>query len=363
MKVVAFAWNYIKNNKHHTAVLCISISLFLTLLYCMGFILSGTYDTFHNVCVDLSDRMVYISSNEYDSSSSPAQLEAAAEKLRQDPHVEDAMVIGTMTVRVTPAIGEYNFSCPLTTAENIKKIMKHMNATLIEGDFPANDGDIIIDEKLCANRGYQLGDEVKPGYHITGILKSDYYLCMGINFEVYENNILLLSNQKNYDYTALTHDLSFPHSLKDGVTGRKSYKVDIVNSIDPSTKLITFCTLILLSICLVVVINMYIKDRHEEWCLYASIGYSTRFIYLLALWELLLTFLLSIGIAFLLILLGMYTINQLVFAGYGLLCSYFLPDSLLSMLGSLLFILGICQLPIAHSLHAVQTIDCLESDN
>lgn len=354
---------YLKNNKRRVAVLITSLSLFIALIYLIGFLLSGLYESFKIISIHTPDRLVYIEASDYKGTSTDQKLLDSIPKIKKLKTVDEVFPVGVTHTSISPPLGHCTIEVPLTTKENIPKILDHMGATLIKGRLPKYDGELIMDSNLMKNASHKIGDEMQGGYKIVGIVACDNYLCTGINFELYESSLLILSNTPNTDYTSLTKSLPFPHSVNDGVTGRRIYQKDIVPSIKPTNDILILSTLLMLSLCLIVVINMYIRDRHEEWCLYYSIGYSSQTIYYLALKELLITIGISCLIGAILSIIGVGILYAKLYMNRGLLCRFISSDSLCSIVVSLLFIFSVCQIPIYFSLKKIRTIDVLESED
>lgn len=361
MKAKLSALFYIKNNKKRISVLVVSIGLFITMLYGTGFLFSVTYASFGNIMIEKQQKCQMLLAQEKVTEN---QLLDACEKIKTLPNVDDAFSVLCGNAYINSIIGEYGFENPLTTKENIVKYMDYMGAELVAGKIPENKGEIIYDEKYRKNLGLKLNQQLSEEFKLVGLVKSDYYFCCGINPYDYESSITILSDGKDVDYNKILSDMDIGFKFKviDHVTGKKDYNHAVVEAFEPSTNVLTVVSTLILILCLIIVINMYIRDRHEEWCLYHSIGFSTQNIYLCALKEFLLIFLFAICFSIVTTLIVMFSLDVLLVKSKGLLAYYFMSDKIYQIFSILVLLFGIFQIPIFHAMRKIRTIDAMEDD-
>ncbi|MDE7061591.1 MAG: hypothetical protein K2O71_08365, partial [Lachnospiraceae bacterium] len=119
---------------------------------------------------------------------------------------------------------------------------------------------------------------------------------------------------------------------------------------------------ILLLIYLPVVYTTYLRDRHNEWCLYCSIGYSRGNIYLAVMRELIFTFGAAVLLGGIISLLAAVLLKRLIMVPQGLQCKIFHPETLAEILCTYVFLIGILQIPVRYALRRIRTIDAIEDD-
>lgn len=361
MKAKLSALFYIKNNKKRVSVLVVSLGLFITMIYGVSFLFSATYASFGNILMESTEKSQTLISQE---NVTEKQLSDACEKIKTLENVDDAFSMACGDAYVNAIIGKYNFATPLTTKQNVVKYMDYMGAELIEGRLPENKGEIIYDQKYLKNCGYELNQQINENFKLVGVVKSDYYFCCGINPVDYNNSITILSKGKNIDFNKILSDMDigFEFEVNDNIEGQKIYQRYIVDSFAPSTSVISVVSTLILMLCLIIVINMYVRDRHEEWCLYHSIGFSAQKIYLSALREFLLIFLFAIIFAVAITSILMFALDVALIKSQGLMSTAFMPEKMYEIFEILVLLFGIFQIPIFHAMRKIKTIDAIEDD-
>jgi ABC-type antimicrobial peptide transport system permease subunit len=307
------------------------------------------------------EKQQFIRVNNLGSYENAEELFEQSIKRIKEENVIDVFPVQYMSISVTSIIGMNSADMALTSIDKVDVLMDYFDAKLIEGRMPQSPGEIILDKKLCKNNNIQLNDKFKIDFTVVGIVESDYYFGTGIR-NLSNNCISILSNGKGVDYSILAKELKFDNIVYDSVQGKKAYKEFIVDSIAASKMVINIGSLIVLCICLVIVINMYYRDRHEEWCLYHSIGFSSQNIFFVTLREMLIFFGLGLFVSVFIIGIGVTTINLLAVRPLGLLAREFIPEAIGSILASLAFVLGICQIPLFYAMNKIRTIDILEEE-
>lgn len=112
---------------------------------------------------------------------------------------------------------------------------------------------------------------------------------------------------------------------------------------------------------LLLVYQLHIKDRYEEWCLYRSLGYSAKSIFVLALKEFILCLL--IGFVFALLCIGIiFIFGGAIMDNKGIPYRLCLPDAILQLSGILVFLSALLQIPVLKVLRTIKTVDAIEDD-
>lgn len=380
------AMNYIKNNKRRTAVLIVSLCLCFVLTYLTMFLLSTTEETFRPILLENSKKIQYISL----ASSSlgidvdnltieeilpirEQKIKELAKKLETHEGITRVCYAQIFYELVSPAIGQLTYEIPLVETEDIPMILEHFNTKVIEGRMPQNPGELVFDRATMEHRDYVVGqyyDEEDCGdaFQIVGVLDSDSYFGCGVVSDEWEMGAMLMVLSEGID------DLR-PNLEQEGIKVRENYDSvldyreekeffdkEIVGVIDNSTNAIYVGIMILLSISVLIVYTMYLRERHDEWCLYCSIGYSRKTIYLSILRELLFTFVAAVVIGGVIIAVSELAFDWTMIRPRGLKCRYFNLQALGEILCSYVLIFGILQIPVRYALYKVRTIDAIEDD-
>lgn len=380
------AMNYIKNNKRRTAVLIVSLCLCFVLTYLTQFLLSSTEETFRPILLENSKKIQYISL----ASSSigidvdnltieeilpirEQKLKELAENLENHEGISEVYYAQIFYELVAPAIGQLSYEIPLVEAEDIPVILEHFGTNVIEGRMPQNPGELVFDRATMEHRDYVVGqyyDEEDCGdsFQIVGVLDCDTYFGCGVVSDEWEVSSMLMVLSEGID------DLR-PELEMEGIKARENYdsvldyreeceffETEIVGVIDNATSAIYIGIMILLSISILIVYTMYLRERHDEWCLYCSIGFSRKTIYLSILRELLFTFVAAVVIGGVIIVVAELALDWTMIRPRGLKCRYFNPQALGEILCSYVLIFGILQIPVRYALYKVRTIDAIEDD-
>lgn len=358
---------YIRNNRKRILVLILSFGFYLTMIYGVQYIFSSTTYTFQQLLANQYQKAPYLFATE-DMSPKEKQeeLRNVCDQFNQYEEVSMAFPASYLNGgRIKTTIGYEYFNYPITEANYIPTYLSHFSATLIEGELPTEPGELVADQKYMRNNQLELGAETIPGFKIVGIVKSDYYLLIGVNDDYYNYSIHVLMKDTTTHFEDLCKEINIPFTYKVNTyeTGMIDLDKDVESSIELSTNLIFIISTVVLFLCLLVVIQMYFRDRNDEWCLYHSLGYSIHSIYNLAMKELL--FILGVSIllclGFLALLLPLFF--RFAILPNGLLIQYFHPDVIFQMVAVVVLFLGICQIPLTNSLHRIRTVDVLDEDS
>lgn len=378
------AITYIKNNKRRVAVLIGSLSLCVVLFYVSQFVLASTTETFGSILVENTEKIQYIQlpgyafgldfealgEEKFSYQYQQKHLELK-EELKKVRGVKQVYFSQVNYIEILGAVGQYYLELPMVPEENVDELIEHFNATLVEGNLPKQDNEIVLDEKSMKNGGYKIGDALRdyPKTKIVGILNCDYYFGCGVISAKNATNerIIVLSDGSVSDVTKLLYDMGYEFDEEDAYImdkkeGKKDLKKDIIDAISTSTNIIYLGIIFILSISLLVVYITYLRDRRNEWCLYCSIGYARKCIYFAVMRELLFTFLASVLIGGVLSAILVFILDYGMLRLLGLMCQYFYPENIFKILVVFALILGILQVPIRFELYKIKTIDAIDDD-
>ncbi len=381
------AWNYIKNNKRRVAVLIVSLLLCFVASYITQIMLGTAEVSFRKIFIDNYSKMQYIelaaSSLGIDVEHTPPEEidriydeenEKLTQKLCSEKGVEKAWYTRVIYSHVAAVVGNITLEVPLMEkTEDVETIMKHMGAKLVEGKLPQKPGEVVIDEASVKNNHYQIGgyfngDDFDKDFTVSGIVSCDSYFGAGLVREGYSpTSICVLSDGSIHDMSKVLERNGIKvrdnyDGIYDRKIGEKWIKEEVVDMIDGSTTFIFAGVLILLSLALLIVYVMYLRDRHSEWCLYCSIGYSRRSIYFSILRELLFDFISSLLIGGVMIVLLGKVLEMLVISPQGLFCRFWYPEALVQIFCAYTFLFGLLQIPVWSALYRIRTIDTMDDD-
>ena len=381
------AMKYIKNNKRRVAVLVVSLCLCFVLTYLTNFLLMATEETFRVCCIDNVKTMQYAYlagsslgidvdnlSDEEIGIQYKEKNQALASNLKKYEGVKEVYYTDVLHLNVAAVIGEWTVEVPLVEKEQLAVLSEHYGIKLCEGRMPENPGEIVLDKAAISNSGYRINDyfdeeTCDKAYKIVGILDSESYLGYGILTEDYSpvKMITILSDGSIKDLSKLLEKEGISvrdtfDNIVDVKQGEILLKQEVTDVIGTSINIVYIVIIVLLSLALFIVYTMYLRDRHNEWCLYCSIGYSRKEIYHSIMRELLFSFGLAVGMGLALIVISVVAIDFTMLSPAGIKCRYFYPQTLVEILCSFALLLGVLQIPVRYALHRIKTIDAMEDD-
>lgn len=377
------AMNYIRNNKRRAAVLIVSLALYLVIVYLTQFILSSGTESFKKILVEDTKKMQLVrlpdSAFGIDEDALGAEKSVKAayaeaeellmERLREQAGVKVVQKAQGMGVTIYALIGQYSFSFPLGDEAFVKAYMEHMGATLKEGELPDAPGEIILADGIMKNAGLTLGQKLSDeDFQIVGIAESDTYFGGGImvSGKDYSQPICVLSDGSIEDMATLLRKMGYEFSDNEAVlfdykVGNAEYE-DVFAEVETPAKLVFRGVMIIMAIMLFLVYTTMLRDRHGEWCLYCSIGYSRKAIYFSILREMLFYFTVAVVAGTALTVIGMVTVDVLLIAPMGLACNYLDVSVMGEIVCGYAIVFALLQLPIRFALHKIRTVDAMEED-
>lgn len=368
-------------------MLVVSLGLCFVLTYLTKFLLSSTEESIKPIVLENTKKMQVmmlagkttlgidtegLSEEELSKAYTEKNLEVA-EKLKKMEGVKNAYFAQVIYCKITPVVGNMTCEMPLVDKEEIPAILEHFGAKLIEGRLPENPGEVVLDELSMKNNSFELNgyfneDNYAQYYKIVGVLDCDSYFGCGIPAEEWDSNsaIVVFSDGID-DMSAVLHEIGIDvrenyDTVIDFKWGEKFMKEEITDAIGNSTKFIYAGITVLLFIALTVVYTTYLRDRHNEWCLYCSIGYSRRTIYCSIMRELLFTFGAALLTGAIIISASVIILKYMMLEPQGLKCSFFYPETIAEILCTYVLLLGILQIPVRYALYRIRTIDAMEDE-
>ena len=370
-KATLSAMPYIKGNKKRIRALIISLSMFVVLSYLVSYVLACCKEPFEQACSEPYRDMLltspsieigeYETTEEWSEMATAAVLEKAAE-MEKIQGITGTLLFREGTVRMKSVVGETTVPCFLMdNAKDVETLIDYKGAKLISGRLPETPGEIVVDEKLWKNMGDKLLQNMSDRYSIVGRIESDYYLAMGMALSSENDiNIIVFHPDDGKDYGQMIKDAGIKlYYVSDYELKQKGIMED-VGSLSSVEHLIQLSTGILLAICLLVVLSLHIMDRHEEWCLLNSIGFSSGEIYTMALRELLFCFVMAVGIGVILSVISGFAFDKLLCDPIGVHIGLLRQSAIPVVAGVLVAIYGCAQVPLFVNIRKVCTVDAIE---
>ncbi|MBP5490143.1 MAG: hypothetical protein J6Y10_06055 [Lachnospiraceae bacterium] len=387
MKNRLSATKYIKNNKRTCFVLILALALTFMAMYVIAYIMSATVESVKPITLELPkhialanvtygslgvNRADYPDQESYENAGSQARDEFC-KRLESDPDVEKVYFIQTLMAGYVGVVGGVGFNFPLVPPEQVPEVLAHVGAKLTEGRLPADDGEVLIDERILRNGGMKVGDWFQKDsygevFKIVGAIRSDEMACVGTPRGYYNSGwfITVLCNENSCDFTKLAAKYGVTPSEADGdviddiVTNRDLYEHDVADSVEATVAVIMLVTMIFLSISMIVAYVSFMRNRVNEYCLYVSIGYSRSEIYGMIMREMMLMFTAGILLGAAFSVGCIKVLEGIVIEPKGLVAKVFMKDQLLRILGAFVMIIGVLQIPVIVSVYKIKTIDLIE---
>ena len=381
-----YARTYLKNNKKRVATLIVSLTLCAVLNYLTSFLLGVSTETVKPLCYDVTRVMQYVyftdmnklveDDTEYESFEEAMGLyNAELEKLGQEienkcDKVEKVFAAQCIDAELRALFASWFFEGALMDSKDVETYLSFYDAKLVDGRLPQGEGEVVLDSVTMKNNGYNIGDPVEyyTLYTIVGVVESDLNLICGTPHpdDNSEKRLFIFSHDiKNLkdelDKIGITIDSEYTY-WTDYESQTEDFKKNMVDAIEGSTQIVYVGIVILMCIALTVIYITFLRDRHSEWCLYASIGYSRKAVYFSIMRELLFTFILSIVIGTAVTALSVVLIDVLYLTPHGLNCQYLNIKAIKDVLLDFLVFFAILQLPVRYALYRIKTIDALDDD-
>lgn len=376
------AMTYIRNNKRRVAVLVVSLALYLVIVYLTQFILSSGTESFKKILVEDTKKMQLVQlpysafgidpealGEEQTRKAEIEAMDVLMDRLREQKGVKVVQKTPSMGVTIYAMIGQYHFEFPLGDEAFLKNYMEHMGVSLKEGELPDAPGELILADGIMKNAGLKLGQRLADeAFQIVGIAESDSYFGGGI--EVPERNyakmICILSDGSIEDVGAMLRKMGYEISdneawIWDYKTGYEQYE-DVFAEVETPAGLVFKGVMIVMAIMLFLVYTTMLRDRHGEWCLYCSIGFGRKAIYLSILREMLFCFVVAVIAGTAVTVLGMLAVDTLLIAPMGLACEYLSFSVMGEIVCGYAVVFVLLQIPIRYALHKIRTVDAMEDD-
>ncbi|MBO4473471.1 MAG: ABC transporter permease [Clostridiales bacterium] len=370
-------WPYIRNNRVRTTALIVSLAVFMLMIYVMNYVIGGIGEPFYRSDVAPYDLQQIVSSHldmkgsDYETDEEYLteawnRARTACANVPRENGVVDAKAFAWQNVPLNSVIGMTGIDCFLfEEPKDCEDYLNHMGAKLVSGKMPEKPGEILVEQKLIRNHknDNNLMQYMGSTYEVVGSVNSDYYLAFGLA-QPGENdiNVLILTERgSSVDAAEAFAKTGYEVSwYRNKEKAEKNHK-DGIGSMDTVQTLITSVSGSLLLICVTVVLALHIMDRHNEWCLLHSIGFSTGEIYVMALKEILICVAIAMVAGAVLSVMTVLAMNALLYEPIGVAIRIWRWEALPRIFIVMLFLIGVAQIPIFSGMRKIQTIDSIES--
>lgn len=386
MKSQLSALKYIRNNKRTCFVLIVAIAITVIAMYTVAFTLYTSVESFKSVCLKMPKKVAYVSLTldafgiteegyNGDGKKMAVDYKAAREKLIEDlkahEGIEDAFYTQVLIANYNAVIGGIGYEFPLVEKEKVQSILDHMGARLSSGRLPEGDGELLIDENVMKNRGMKLGDWFMANsygevFKIVGTLKSDNMFCIGTPRGFFNCGwyITILCDESTARFSDLADEFGLQITSEDVISDiddyKELYQKEVTDSIESVVNLIVIIVMVFLTISILVAYVSFMRNRVNEYCLYASLGYSRKEIYGMIMREMIIMFMTGIIIGAVLTICVMGVFEVMIIKPQGLLARWIMPEQLLRIAGAFAMIVGVLQIPVLVSISRIKTIDMME---
>ena len=386
---------YLKNNKKRAAILVISFGLFFCLLYVVRFFIHPAIYMDEMLMIENAKKMQtgYINNYEkvgktldnslWEPESNASEEEkcrelnragkAFLEDVRNGSYSGLVYLCYIYNISVKTFIGNSNCHAPMLKQEEFNEMIQFLDIHLSQGRFPEQPGEMLVDERILKSLNLSIGDNIYDEQTtIVGATKYENYFAAGIAYDnetFVQRYLFFVNNNEIPDMTAFLQ----PYGIEAGVDKFSDVQIlsDQVNAIklvedfksemDTPLNVMTYTLMTVLAITLFFVYRLHIMDRYSEWCLYRSLGFTTKEVYFLAFREYGICFGFSILLAGGITAIACYLGGKLMDAR-GMMYEYLLPDTLFQIFSILVLLTGIMQLPVVVAMRKVRTIDAMETD-
>ncbi|MBD5536148.1 MAG: ABC transporter permease [Lachnospiraceae bacterium] len=385
MKSKLSALKFVRNNKKQVWVMLVALSLTFMTMYLINFLLLTTQESFKALCLEQPKRIAFVTLSletmgvDRDSCSSDEELyqkidearNRIMDKLKAHEGIRDVIYTQCLYANYQGIVGGMGYDFPLLEESQIPGFLEHMNAKLIDGRMPEGAGEILVDKKVFHNKKMEIGgyfNESAYGkvFKVVGVLDSDYLTCVGTP-QGYTNSgwyMVILCDEENADMAKVLHDIGIEtteyDTLYDAVDWADMYQKEVTNQLDAAILAILVVVMVFLAISILVAYVSFMRSRVNEYCLYASIGFSRRDIYGMMMREIGAVFGISIVIGAVITIGIMILVGHFLLDSLGLVYRYFYPEHLLRLFAAFLAIVGFLQIPVIVTINNIKTMDRME---
>ncbi|MBP5354907.1 MAG: ABC transporter permease, partial [Lachnospiraceae bacterium] len=253
----------------------------------------------------------------------------------------------------------------------IKRYLNHTGAKLVKGRLPEAPGEVVISSMVLKNRKMQIGDWFRKdafgeSFRIVGEVESDIMVSVGMPNHYYNcgSYYVILYDEATANLTPFFEEMGVELSASDTVydlpAHREHFREDCDLLIANIMNTISAVVMFFVAVAMLIAYVSFLRNRVNEYCLYASIGYRRWEVYGMMMREMFILFGLGFLIGVVLAIPSAILLKVAALDPSGIVSVAWYPGMIAKLGSIMLLILGLLQIPVLVSLWKMKTIDRLE---
>ena len=382
MKSNLSAWKYVKNNKKSVATMISALALSFAVIYIVHVLLMTSVEGFKPMLLEFPKKVGFVNISEKtlekskvkgaENGDTKEKMQVLLDTLRAKEGVKDITWAQVLQAQLQAVIGMWSEEFPLyTTTEEIERYLDHTGAKLVKGRLPEAAGEVVIASMVLKNRKMQVGDWFRKDvfgetFRIVGEVESDIMVSAGMPNHNYNSGsyYVIQYDEANADLTAFFTEMGVELSAGDIVydlpAHREHFREDCDGLIADIVNTISAVVMFFVAVTMLIAYVSFLRNRVNEYCLYASIGYRRWEVYGMMMREMTIIF----GIGFLLgTVMALPTaliVKTAILDPAGIVSVAWYPVMIAKLSAIMLLILGLLQIPVLVSIRRIKTIDEIE---
>ena len=382
MKSNLSAWNYVKNNKRSAATTISALALSFAVIYIVHVLLMTSVEGFKPMLLEFPKKVGFFSISEKtlekskvkgaEDGDTKEKMQVLLETLRAKEGVEDITWAQVLQAQLQAVIGMWSEEFPLyTSTEEIERYLEHTGAKLVKGRLPEAPGEVVISSMVLKNRKMQIGDWFRKdafgeSFRIVGEVESDIMVSVGMPNHHYNcgSYYVILYDEATANLTLFFEEMGVELSASDTVydlpAHREHFRDDCDLLIANIMNTISAVVMFFVAVAMLIAYVSFLRNRVNEYCLYASIGYRRWEVYGMMMREMFILFGLGFLIGVVLAIPSAILLKVAALDPAGIVSVAWYPGMIAKLGSIMLLILGLLQIPVLVSLWKMKTIDQLE---
>lgn len=382
MKSNLSAWKYVKNNKKSVATMISALALSFAVIYIVHVLLMTSVEGFKPMLLEFPKKVGFVNISEKtlekskvkgaENGDTKEKMQVLLDTLRAKEGIKDITWAQVLQAQLQAVIGMWSEEFPLyTTTEEIERYLDHTGAKLVKGRLPEAAGEVVISSMVLKNRKMQVGDWFRKEvfgetFRIVGEVESDIMVSAGMPNHSYNcgSYYVIQYDEENADLTAFFTEMGVELSAGDIVydlpAHREHFREDCDELIADIVNTISAVVMFFVAVTMLIAYVSFLRNRVNEYCLYASIGYRRWEVYGMMMREMTIIF----GIGFLLgTVMALPTaliVKTAILDPAGIVSVAWYPVMIAKLGAIMLLILGFLQIPVLVSIRKIKTIDEIE---
>ena len=382
MKSNLSAWNYVKNNKRSAATMISALALSFAVIYIVHVLLMTSVEGFKPMLLEFPKKVGFFSISEKtlekskvkgaEDGDTKEKMQVLLETLRAKEGVKDITWAQVLQAQLQAVIGMWSEEFPLyTSTEEIERYLEHTGAKLVKGRLPEAAGEVVISSMVMKNRKMQIGDWFRKdafgeSFRIVGEVESDIMVSVGMPNHNYNcgSYYVILYDEATANLTPFFEEMGVELSASDTVydlpAHREHFRDDCDLLIANIMNTISAVVMFFVAVAMLIAYVSFLRNRVNEYCLYASIGYRRWEVYGMMMREMFILFGLGFLIGVVLAIPSAILMKVAALDPAGIVSEAWYPGMIAKLGSIMLLILGLLQIPVLVSLWKMKTIDRLE---